>query len=67
MIPPHVCVVSDSKALTSNARCRLVFLFARVHAVGGKSTYIRALGAIITLAQIGSFVPCSAATINICQ
>lgn len=35
--------------------------------MGGKSTYIRALGASIVLAQIGCYVPASQARINLCH
>jgi DNA mismatch repair protein MSH2 len=66
----HPCVeLQDSIEYIPN-NVRLIFgessfLMVTGPNMGGKSTYIRALGAIVTLAQIGSYVPCTSAKINI--
>jgi len=43
------------------------FLLVTGPNMGGKSTYIRSLGAIVCLAQIGSYVPATYAKMNLCH
>eukprot|EP00934_Nitzschia_sp_Nitz4_P006089 Nitzschia sp. Nitz4//scaffold74_size92883//24683//27581//NITZ4_004818-RA/size92883-augustus-gene-0.4-mRNA-1//1//CDS//3329557580//6079//frame0 len=63
-IPNDVTLTFGEEDSTSNASN---FLLVTGPNMGGKSTYIRSLGAIVCLAQIGSYVPATSATINICH
>jgi DNA mismatch repair protein MSH2 len=68
----HPCVELQDNVEYIPNNVRLIFgessfLIVTGPNMGGKSTYIRALGASIVLAQIGSFVPATKARINICH
>jgi DNA mismatch repair protein MSH2 len=71
----HACVelqehVADGNYIPNPVDLRLdqsSFLLVTGPNMGGKSTYIRSLGSLVVLAQIGMYVPCTSATMNLCH
>ena len=66
----HPCVeLMDSVDFISNdyslQRDSSAFQVVTGPNMGGKSTYIRGVGAIVTMAQVGAFVPCESATLSV--
>ena len=63
MIPPGTFVANDVKLDTTDNEMLLI----TGPNMAGKSTYMRQIALIVILAQIGSFVPASNASISVCD
>jgi DNA mismatch repair protein MutS len=63
MIPPGTFVANDIKLNTTDSEMLLI----TGPNMAGKSTYMRQIALIVILAQIGSFVPASYASISVCD
>jgi len=63
----HPCLEAQEADYIANdvSMCRddSEFLIITGPNMGGKSTYMRSIGCVVLLAQIGSFVPCSVASL----
>lgn len=63
MIPPGTFVANDIKLNTTDSEMLLI----TGPNMAGKSTYMRQIALIVILAQVGSFVPASYASISVCD